>query len=665
MKAIRYFILFIHLLISQQYIYSQSGVWTWMNGDSTYNTWGVYGIKGVASPNNTPPCLYEACQWTDLQGNFWLFGGKGNTYPNCLWKYDPSTNEWTWVKGDTNNINTVYGVQGVPSINNTPGSTGYGANTWTDSIGDLWLFGGAKLNGMTNELWRYNIASNQWTWMKGSNLPNQASVSGTIGVAGPANTPSARYETDCSWVVGGDLWLFGGSGLGDGLWKFNIPTNEWTLVKGIDSNYIRSTHYGTIGIENPINTPGLRTVYCSWKDNCSNLWLFGGNNTNDVWKYNIITNNWAWESGSNIPLNSGIYNGFCNPSISSYPSSKVENRACWNDNCGNLWTFGGVDINILLYNDLWYFNSTTKDWTLVSGSTSPYQMGVYNIKTVPNPSNMPGGRAGAVSWKDQQGNLWLFGGAIGTNVTRNDLWRFTPDTNCPHISCQTYVCNNKSICRGDTTILTATGGQSYIWNTGETTSNIIVHPLNTTTYTVNINTPIGCTINRFITVFIKNPVINLGKDSILCIGETKLLNATCPNAVYSWQDGSTQPTYLAIKDTIYWVKVTDTTNNCSSIALITLIECNKELIIPNIITPNGDGYNDYFVIKDSYVWKLSVQIYNRWGVKVYENDNYQNNWDGKLNGKNLADGVYYYIIKAKNKNDNKEKQYHGSLTILR
>ena len=230
---------------------------------------------------------------------------------------------------------------------------------------------------------------------------------------------------------------------------------------------------------------------------------------------------------------------------------------------------------------------------------------------------------------------------------------------------QINVCNNKSICRGDTTILTATGGQSYIWNTGETTSNIIVHPLNTTTYTVNINTPIGCTINRFITVFIKNPVINLGKDSILCIGETKLLNATCPNAVYSWQDGSTQPTYLAIKDTIYWVKVTDTTNNCSSIALITLIECNKELIIPNIITPNGDGYNDYFVIKDSYVWKLSVQIYNRWGVKVYENDNYQNNWDGKLNGKNLADGVYYYIIKAKNKNDNKEKQYHGSLTILR
>ena len=58
---------------------AQQGQWTWMNGDSTANSLGVYGIQGSYSANNTPPALYEACEWTDKQGNFWLFGGQDST----------------------------------------------------------------------------------------------------------------------------------------------------------------------------------------------------------------------------------------------------------------------------------------------------------------------------------------------------------------------------------------------------------------------------------------------------------------------------------------------------------------------------------------------------------------------------------------------------------
>lgn len=105
------------------------GEWTWMSGDSTANSNGVFGVQGVPDANNQPPGLYPSSSWTDPDGNFWLFGGANNTTSggfrsyNTLWKYMVATNEWTWVKG-TNAAYSAgsYGTQGVPDVHNTPGA---------------------------------------------------------------------------------------------------------------------------------------------------------------------------------------------------------------------------------------------------------------------------------------------------------------------------------------------------------------------------------------------------------------------------------------------------------------------------------------------------------------------------------------------------------------
>ncbi len=137
------------------HLFSQQGEWTWMNGDNTANSAGVFGTQGVPNPNNTPPPFYEACEWTDLSGNFWLFGGLSfdfYTYSD-LWKYNPATNEWTWVKGPGIPAQLgVYGTQGIPSVNNNPGARGWGVATWTDADGNLWLFGGSGIYGYLNFL---------------------------------------------------------------------------------------------------------------------------------------------------------------------------------------------------------------------------------------------------------------------------------------------------------------------------------------------------------------------------------------------------------------------------------------------------------------------------------------------------------------------------------
>jgi gliding motility-associated-like protein len=85
-----------------------------------------------------------------------------------------------------------------------------------------------------------------------------------------------------------------------------------------------------------------------------------------------------------------------------------------------------------------------------------------------------------------------------------------------------------------------------------------------------------------------------------------------------------------------------------------------EITIPNVITPNGDGYNDVFHIENIEKLEAStLLIYNRWGKKVYEANNYRNDWDGD----NLADGVYFYVLKYDTFFESREAS--GTVTIMR
>src|ERR1039457_1907724 len=74
---------------------AQQGQWIWRSGDSTANNQGHYGIQGVFDPANKPPALYEAAEFKDKQGNFWIFGGQDSTSAPCLgyntlWEYNPT-----------------------------------------------------------------------------------------------------------------------------------------------------------------------------------------------------------------------------------------------------------------------------------------------------------------------------------------------------------------------------------------------------------------------------------------------------------------------------------------------------------------------------------------------------------------------------------------------
>ncbi len=71
---------------------------------------------------------------------------------------------------------------------------------------------------------------------------------------------------------------------------------------------------------------------------------------------------------------------------------------------------------------------------------------------------------------------------------------------------------------------------------------------------------------------------------------------------------------------------------------------NLDCMVPDVISPNGDGLNDMLVIECSDFKNVSLKIFNRWGDLVFESDNYNNNWGGTHDGADLPPGPYYYIF---------------------
>ena len=202
-----------------------NNVWTWMHGDSAVGKPGFYGTKGVPDPLNNPGARWVFMEWKDQQGNFWMFGGSGfdaaglSGRMNDLWKYDPNPsspdyNKWTWVNGSDK-------IDPLPVFTGTclPGSTigqNFAGTGWTDACGNLVVYSGegddsSNVTGWLNDIWRYNIAKNEWTWINGDATINPAYSYGVQGVSSSSNKPPSRSGAH-SWVDAvGNFWVFGGN----------------------------------------------------------------------------------------------------------------------------------------------------------------------------------------------------------------------------------------------------------------------------------------------------------------------------------------------------------------------------------------------------------------------------------------------------------------------
>jgi N-acetylneuraminic acid mutarotase len=320
---------------------------------------------------------------------------------------------FTWMRGSAvSHIPGTYGAMGTSSPLNDPGGR-HGCATWVDAQGNLWLFGGEGYASTTtlswlSDLWKYDIATNEWTWVNGSNLANQPGMYGTMGVPSSTVYPGAR-EFAMAWTdASGNFWLFGGDGfdaantfgkLGD-LWKYNPTTNQWTWMKGFNTKDNNGV-YGTMGVPTASNVPGGRYGGGTFYDNATgNLWLFGGwgfdvssagpGHMGDFWKYNPSTNEWTWMKGFNVNYQNGVYGTINVPSSANVPGGRLF-PSNWSDGAGNFYMLGGIGWPASgggsYLNDLWKYNISSNTWTWINGTNVTNVNGVYGTLGVPSSSH--------------------------------------------------------------------------------------------------------------------------------------------------------------------------------------------------------------------------------------------------------------------------------------
>lgn len=196
---------------------------------------------------------------------------------------------------------------------------------------------------------------------------------------------------------------------------------------------------------------------------------------------------------------------------------------------------------------------------------------------------------------------------------------------------------------------------------------------NTTTFVATVSGSCATTASASVVVsnFINNLQVSITDSAAICpsspFGLTALATGGRPNYNFSWailpnmsSVSNSNPSTINAPEAqgVYTISVV-VTDSCGYIAgdaqLITVLPpC--QIVIPNIITPNGDGANDVFRITNIEYHPNSVlTVYDRWGKKVYENQNYRNDW----NGSGMNDGTYFYILDVPD-----DKKYNGFITIF-
>ncbi len=236
--------------------------------------------------------------------------------------------------------------------------------------------------------------------------------------------------------------------------------------------------------------------------------------------------------------------------------------------------------------------------------------------------------------------------------------------------------NDTTLCIGLPVMLNAGSGYStYLWSTNEITQTIV--PTLAGIYSVIVTDVNGCSATDAVNVnFVPLPLLDLGEDKIAYegtyVGLISLVNDGATTAgTYNWQPDTLlscitcQNTVAYASDTISYTLTFTDTYGCAVTDNINLFVIPLGNVYwPNAFTPTGDGNNDLYLPFGSGVKQINWSIFNRWGEKVFESDNFFSGWDGTYKGSPVPMGVYVYSATAV-KMDNTTKKYKGSVTLIR
>ncbi|MDW8393596.1 MAG: gliding motility-associated C-terminal domain-containing protein [Chitinophagales bacterium] len=138
-------------------------------------------------------------------------------------------------------------------------------------------------------------------------------------------------------------------------------------------------------------------------------------------------------------------------------------------------------------------------------------------------------------------------------------------------------------------------------------------------------------------------VLDLGADTVLCLGDAITLTIPHDDASVLWQDGSTAHEQTIHYPGTYWVRVFNDCFSASDTLRVEMEDCSTCLHFPDAFTPNQDGINDVFLpINRCTLSRYRLQIFNRWGMPVFSSSDINQGWDGRHGGRPAEVGTYVW-----------------------
>ncbi|BAV04036.1 gliding motility-associated C-terminal domain-containing protein [Filimonas lacunae] len=247
-----------------------------------------------------------------------------------------------------------------------------------------------------------------------------------------------------------------------------------------------------------------------------------------------------------------------------------------------------------------------------------------------------------------------------------------------------FTVSEQAFCQGRsvrfTSISTAENStvSKWSWLFGDNTSSSLANAVkkynDTGHYVVQlkVTSAAGCVsdvVSQTLTVY-RQPVIDAGPSFEVNEGTTVTFSPVVNDSVrvsFQWQPAALlnnatllRPSYLVTDDVSFVLTATGMEGGCTAEDSLT-VKVLRPVIIPNVFTPNGDGINDVWDIKNLASYPhCTVSIFNRYGQLLYATTGYGTPWNGLVKGERLPVGTYYYVIDLKNGSGKKT----GSLTIL-
>lgn len=559
--------------------------------------------------------------------------------------------------------------------------TGYSGTitSWETSMdgGMTWTPNG---NNTATEMYS-NITDTTWyhVIVSGGVCGTDTSSVGTIIVdpatVGGTTSPNALV---CAGMNGGTIYLTGDTGVVQG-WQYSTDGFNWiSLTNTTDSlvyvNLTQTTYYRAIvlsGVCSPAQYSSVDTITVSPMTVAGTISgstaTCEGTGSGTLTLTNYTGTIFAWETspdGVNWTLvpNNTATEAWSNPVDTVYYHVILASPGCPIDTS----SIGSV---IVYAKPVAAFTATT----VCDGSATNF---------TDNTTLAAGGI---------QFHSWDFGdndASVGTNPIHNYAAPgvypvsliIISDHNCSDTALGTATVNalpsasitasgSLTLCSGDSVNLSVTSmpQNHYLWNTGATVNSI--YAMTAGNYMVTVTDTItGCLSSDSADVIVlPRPVASAGIDTSVSAGSSIVLLGS-GGTYYSWiptvglsDPNAANPVCEPPYTVTYTLTVTDM-NGCSDTdaVLVTFVK-DYNVVISNLMTVNGDGYNDVWNIQNiEFYPNNKVSIYNRNGMLVYEQEGYMNNWGGTYNGEQLPDGTYYYVLEFTDTGDTVK----GAVTII-